>query len=719
MQPKLKGDALLTHRFLKDISLDLPHNLSSTECETYAAKIAFIDSFCDSAASRFERFREHRVLIIGSGLCMSELVHTSLKGGLRQLTVITTSECETNTHRYDEVLDLFYQGDPQQTLTEIDAPHWENEAEVLAALQPFDTILHVSERPMLARASMLNRLCVTHNKNLHQAILIDDHAWIGPLARPDQKGCWECAWRRLQGNLAHDTGKGTRALQPAYAFQDQTTAPLSHFITLPAAALVADRLSFEVFKYLTEAGPVETVAHLVEIDLFTLRTQKHPFMPHPHCRTCRHPVPRTEAQFVKTIKQLEQGEPIYQDLFSKRIAACFETRLGIFHSVDEEDFTQFPLSVCKAVVSNPMPQEEASNPPHVGSGPAPLLGFGCTLAEARRQAILRACEIYSSSIFDQRLLLSSQILENLAIPTERFLSTVPPTKVKEWTWATDLQTGWAFLVPAPLVYPPLRDLSPLSQAGLGLGSGMSWAEALSRALLNVCHYLTITQLCYQWSETVETRMGAVGTGLAPVSVPTAPISAPTSPTRQQPYPQIDLSAIALEPEGIQKRHILELMHENTTVYDVTGPLQIPTFAICMQGKTVAYSTHINVAQALRDGLEQAILHKQLSGEQILADNLPAVPDLPMALRGGKETVGTELAPVQGAVGTGLAPVQDSPTPTAPSSVDEAPQEWLDCKRRLQEILQVHGWRAFAVPLDHDPALSHIQPYIVRVLVARA
>jgi hypothetical protein len=131
----------------------------------------------------------------------------------------------------------------------------------------------------------------------------------------------------------------------------------------------------------------------------------------------------------------------------------------------------------------------------------------------------------------------------------------------------------------------------------------------------------------------------------------------------------------------------------------------------MQGKTVAYSTHINVAQALRDGLEQAILHQQLSGKQILANNLPAVPDLPVALRGEKGTVETRT----GAVGTGLAPVR---VPTAPFSTDEAPQEWSDCKRWLQEVLQMHGWRAFAVPLDHDPALSQIQPYVVRVLVAR-
>src|SRR2546421_7628219 len=176
---------LLSRGFLKDTSQDLPHSLSPTEREIYAAELAFNDSFCDSAAARFERFRERQVILIGSGLTMTGLVHACLKGGLRQVAVITTPECETNTRRYQEYLDLFHQGDSRQTLREIAGPLWEDEAMVQATLQPFDTIIHVSDRSMLARASILNQLCVTHKKTFLQATIVDDHAWIGPLLGPD------------------------------------------------------------------------------------------------------------------------------------------------------------------------------------------------------------------------------------------------------------------------------------------------------------------------------------------------------------------------------------------------------------------------------------------------------------------------------------------------------------------------------------------------------
>jgi putative thiazole-containing bacteriocin maturation protein len=281
-------NTLLTNGFLKDLSQDLPHHLSQTERETYATEIAFIDSFCDSAAARFERFREHQVLLIGSGLTLTGLVHASLKCGLRQVAVITTPECETNTRRHQQYLDLFHKGDPRQTLRQIDAPAWDNEAEVLTTLQPFDTILHVSDRPMLARARMLNQLCVTHKKNLLQAAIVNDHAWIGPLVCQEE-GCWECAMLQIQGNLTN-----IQEQLPADALQDQTSAQTcgtstqatSRFIALPTAAFVANLLSFELLKHLTEAGPVETKGNLIEVDLETLRVQKHPVMPHPHCQTC-------------------------------------------------------------------------------------------------------------------------------------------------------------------------------------------------------------------------------------------------------------------------------------------------------------------------------------------------------------------------------------------------------------------------------------------------
>jgi YcaO cyclodehydratase, ATP-ad Mg2+-binding len=258
------------------------------------------------------------------------------------------------------------------------------------------------------------------------------------------------------------------------------------------------------------------------------------------------------------------------------------------------------------------------------------------------------------------------------ISAERFLSagsaqgTAPTAEVKDWTWAIDLSTGEVCLVPAPLVYPVLRGLSPLGDAGVGISSAKSWAEAIGLALLKICRYLTITQL-----EHIQ-------------------------------YPHVDLSTVTLSPEGTRLRHLLEQMGERVTAYDVTGPLQVPTFAICSGDKTLAYGTHVDIARALQSGFEQALLCKQLSGEQALVNSLPSVPDLPQERR-------SEVTEETGAR-TGASPV-----PTIPY---DASQEWPDLNLWLQDVLQMNGWRAFAVPLDHDPVLRQIYPCIVHVVVAR-
>ena len=647
-------NTLTAQGFVKDISQDLAHNLSPTEQETYASEIAFIDSYCHSAASRFERFREQQVLVIGSGLTLTGLVHACLKSGVRQVAVLITPECETNTRRHQEYLELFHEGDPRQTLREINAPRWEDEASVLSALEPFQAILHVSDRPMLARARLLNRLCASQKKNLLQAILIEDRAWIGPMLREDVQGCWECAMLRLRGNLT----KLPEQLI-AYAFADQGTAPLSRFLAPPTAALVANRLSFELFKSLTGAGPVESIGHLIEMKLETLQTQKHAFMPHPLCQTCQHPERQTQAEFLGRIQHLEQGEALDADLFSKRLAPCFETRLGLFRSLGEGDLPQLPVSVTQVIVSNPVPGMYPHNLPA-------FVGSGATFAAARMQGAKRACEVYAASVVDRRRLFSEEMARDgrnlLLVPdtkmiqAERFFGEVPPSEAREWTWAVELSTGQACLVPAALVFPFLRRTSPLGKAGLGVGSGMSWVEAVGRGLLDVARSLTMTHIA-----------GA-----------------------QQPYPQVNLPGMALAPHSTRERHILRSLGDFVTIYDVTGPLQIPTFAICSARKALVYTTHVDAQEALRDGLEQVPLYRQLADEPLLLESLPSVPDLPVSLRGD-----TKQIPVY-----------------------EAPGAWPERQIWLQRAFEKQGWRAFAVPLDHDPALQQIQPYIVRVLVAR-
>jgi hypothetical protein len=47
----------------------------------------------------------------------------------------------------------------------------------------------------------------------------------------------------------------------------------------------------------------------------------------------------------------------------------------------------------------------------------------------------------------------------------------------------------------------------------------------------------------------------------------------------------------------------------------------------------------------------------------------------------------------------------------------APETWSARKEWLLQKLWSHGMRVFVVPLDHDPTLARMVPFIVRVLVS--
>ncbi len=636
-------EKLFVHHFLQDTSQDHLHTLRPAQLESYSLDITFIESFQTSAAYQFERFRNTHLLIIGSGLSFTLLVQASLQCGVRQIDVIITPESDMGSSSHPDTLDLFATCDSEQIVRSIDVPRWDDEANVLNTLQGYDALLHISERPMLARAKLFNKLCVEQQKTIIQAIVVDDHAWVGPLVSPETGGCWECAWRRLQSNLTPLSEQ-----LPHYEFHDQPTVSTSQFLALPTAIITANRLIFELFKYVTQTGFTQTVGNLLEIDLQTYLSESHPFLPHPHCLACQHPLIPTAFQFLEQIQQVQHQGPIGLDTFSENAARCVDNRLGLFTAVDDDNFVQAPLTVYQVHLSNPMLSKRESEPPTVVTASTDRVN-------ARLRACQRACECYAANLVDRRRLLSREAVQQSTLPaisTDQSLGIQPLLpEVEMWTWALDLSTQKACLVPAMHVF-----FSPHTKER-GIVSGMIWEEALCQALFDWCNYLTVEQL----------------------------------KVTQHSYRQVDLARSPLTPEGVHLHHLLTAAVGQIAVYDITGTLQVPTFATWLGEKVIAYSTHCNVAQALRIGLEQTVQQYQAEQFQQSEYAVVPVPDFPATLRSNQVYVPRYMLPE-----------------TWPARL-----EWL-----LQQF-QANSLRPLVIPLNHDPALMQVLPYIVRVLLSRA
>lgn len=635
-------EKLFTHQFLQDASRDQPHTLRPAELETYASEIAFIASSQTSAAHRFECFRNQRLLLIGSGPGLTALVQASLQVGVKKIAVIATPEHEVAASFRQDVLDLCANAAPEADAHLIDAPAWEDQAETRNIIQKYDAILHIAERPLLARAQLLNRLCLEQQKTFIQVILAGERAWIGPLVCPETGACWECAWRRLQANLTDLSAQSSR-----YEFHDQPALAGGRPLAIPGATMLANRLLFALFQHFTQTSSTETAGKLSVLDLATFLSESHAFLPHPHCLASQHPVAQTASQFLAQVQHLQQQGPLDPDSFLENFADCVDEQLGLFTTLENDQFVQAPLAVYKVNLANLLLREQ--QPEALSAVVA-----GIDTSAARMRACQQACARYAANLVEQRRLLAPEEVQQHAFPTittDQLIGIKPLASADEmWTWAVDLQTQQAFCVPATYVF------SALCQQERGFAAGQTWEEALCQALFDWCNYLTVEQV----------------------------------QDAQQTYPQVDLDRMPMIPEGVHLLRLLKAANAQITVYDITGPLRVPTFAICSGEKVVAYSTHCDGAQALLLGLEQAL--RQYQSEQFQQPDyaVAPVPDFPVRLRNDQLSV---------------------PRYTSPDA-------WPDRLAWLLQQLQANALRACAIPLDHDPALARVLPFIARVLLSR-
>ncbi len=616
---------LVEKGFVKDVGDDREHGLDERELAAYESEIAFVDYYRDSAAYRFQRFRERKVLLIGAGQTAAALAQACLHAGVRDVRLVITDEAATDRSRIEEYVGRARDRDPRQSLVEVvDVALDDSPEAVRKAVESFDVVIHVSDKPMLGRARLLNQVCVDRGVLFIQAVVVGGGAWIGPLVNPvGVDACWECSWLRV-------LGRNPVAGEP---FADRPDAVPSEFLAGPTAAIVANHLAFEVFKHITEAGPVETAGAVVGLDLETLQSADHPVSPHPLCTAHGTSAPPTEQDFLAVVNGLAEGPELSGEDFSRAAAECFEEDTGLLGRLDEGDFGQLPLKVSRAEFSNALLR------PDFDQEAAAAVAVATDFTEARERATRRACELYAASVVDCRRLRGSGAGDAR-------------------TWGLDLASGAAVSVVAANAFPGLRAAVPTAADAPGLASGFTWSEAVGRGLLALTNQLTAAELEHA----------------------------------RDPFPRVDQNA--LPQTAIAQRYLtmLEILGIDVEVYDITGTLAVPTLVSCMGMDTVGCASGFDEAQLFEEILEQTLRHHQAHAEKWPGNAMPEpLPQLPKELRGPERTQRST------AVG------------------EPAPRQWPEIRALLLSRLRDAGHRPVIVPLDHDPVMNLVLPYIVNVV----
>jgi putative thiazole-containing bacteriocin maturation protein len=552
--------ALVGAGLVKDVQDDEPHELTPAELDRYAAEIAYVDHHLASAARRFQDHRSASVVCVGAGLSFVALVCSCLRSGVADVAVLLADDCPTDVDRLTEQITLLCAGDPRQRVSRRALEDAALEEAVLAA----DVVLHVSDRPVLRRARELDRLCRRHGRLLVQGIVIGDEAWTGPVVDKDGPG-WESGWLRRFANDARAAGP----LDGAFGAEPAAPSP---FLAGPTASVVGNRVGFLAFRHLTgvdAASKAPETAAMGVVDLETLATSRHPLVAHPAAAPAD---PETEGEFADRWAAFLSASDREPADFSRRAAELFDDRLGVFATLDEDELTQVPLHVARAEVSDPFGWLDTT-----GGRPA-VVGVGDDLAEARREAALRACALYATLALDQRRLADGTVL------------------------ARDLGSDRTEPIDANWAYPVRAAAGPaaaLFTAPVGLAAAASSAEALRLGLLDQCERLA--------------ARAAAG---------------------KRELPRLSLADVELDEAGARWLEAVRLTGQALAVYDVTGALGVPVLAFCLPDRTVCYAAGSDVREAARNGLERTLRDYQAADAGQPSIALPPVPDLPSAARGG-------------------------------------------------------------------------------------
>jgi putative thiazole-containing bacteriocin maturation protein len=367
------GETLYKNGFVRDVSQDRPHQLKAKVLEKYTSQIEFIENFVDSGAYRFQEYRQAKVLAVGSGLFMVSLASALIQSGLPKFHFMVTDTVPTNLSRINELVHNANKDDFEVEVEQVPFEKGEMRSFWQEAVKPYDWILYVSEDGNVNEIRDLNQVCKEERKAFLPAICLEQVGLAGPLVHPESEGCWESAWRRIhQSSLQLD--------QKLQSFSST------------AGSILANVTVFEFFKKATGIAGSNQSNQIYKLDLETLEGDWISFIPHPLVTNKSISRRLVDDLELRLKQERSKKEPSTSLLEYFSLLTSEET--GIFHSWEERNLKQLPLSQCYVQVVNP-----------VSEGPADLLPevvcSGVTHEEAKKEAGLTGIEMYVTQMIKE------------------------------------------------------------------------------------------------------------------------------------------------------------------------------------------------------------------------------------------------------------------------------------------------------------------------------
>ncbi|MFB9319068.1 TOMM precursor leader peptide-binding protein [Cryptosporangium minutisporangium] len=481
--------ALYDHDFARDVPVgnddaDLPTAVALR----FAAQIAYVDHYADAAATRFTRFRDTRVAVLGTGPIARWCASSLVRNGCALLGVVPGGGGLDETRR--EAAALANNGCPVEIVDLVDPGRtWD-----WTALAGYDVVVVAGGADAARQTLHLLEQGIPEGTTLLPAWTLGSRAIVGPLSEAETAGCWACAALRLSVN-----GNSGVAADLWQAISLTGSVPDVEQPTGALAAMLGNLLGYEVYRLTTGALPAETRGKVIIQNLESLDVLSEALLPHPGCTYCADPAPADDQAELRSLLPAlrtpvaERAETTSVDVQAdaESVLAELTDRMvlvgrhaGVFTDFTDEAWVQIPLKVStvRLALGHTREREIAAFDVH-------------HIAGARRRALHAAAGVYADHVrarivdrgpagtprVDPAMLgIASGIAGNATVPGP-------------WTTATSLLTGDVRQVPMAAVRPfgPENDARMFVPTRAGTGAGASLAAAVEQGILSALSYAAL------------------------------------------------------------------------------------------------------------------------------------------------------------------------------------------------------------------------------------
>lgn len=460
----------------------------------FQRQIELIAHYADSPLSRFRKFREANLLLVGNGHSLISLAKTLIRNGLRTVQLIP----DDSDAFFYEALQPEIEALREQ---EVDARLVFVEAEI--PLHEYDLVVYSADITSLRDIYLWQQKCLETHCPFLPVTVFNELAIIGPLVTTEEGPCWLSAMMRLAANMEEADYKAALWKDMMLGLPLNVSQTPYHSVV---AELVGNGVAFEVFKILAEHIEPETLNSIIIQRVDTLETRHARLLPHPLSPLTRQTPDLNRQRLLDFVIKKTGETPKADNLFDQHYFLV-DPFIGIIHSFADENIEQIPLKVAKIVFSNPH---------FTATEKHQVTAFSIeNLKEARDDALLASLEYYTQLLPDTRgmrfasraelaeeglpFFVEEQLANHNGIATPNGLSRV------HWLPAYAVFAEEICYVPAGSVYTNtyLNRFHHFDNDSAGWNVGLGLSDMLEKGILHQLAYEEVKSLIAHRSHTAQ------------------------------------------------------------------------------------------------------------------------------------------------------------------------------------------------------------------------